>query len=108
MQSRKDMNFKEAIILAYFKMRNGQYSYEELSRETGLSSSEVARIMMDLLSEGFLKISNGMIELSFKGRIRLQESNMEFFEFEDNNSVDEYKRNAVSIDEVYLPINFKL
>lgn len=108
MQKHEENNYEVLLILTYFKSHK-DYSYQELSIITGMTLYRLNEYIADMIDQGLLEYKEHLLALSFKGRVLLQKSTMEYYD--DQNMLDEtvhYKESAWPIDQVYVPKNFEL
>ena len=99
-------DYIELMILSYFK-QNSEYSYAELAQLLGLPIITVSNHIENLISRNLLEYKDRLITLSFKGRIVLQNSELEFYDyFNTNINFDNFRNNAWPIERVYVPDNF--
>lgn len=94
----KDMvyEYKELLILVYFKNYSGSYSIVDLKNKLGMSFFNIVKQIQKMIDEGLLCIAdNNLVSLTLKGRIYLGKSKVENFKFLDN-SIQEKEKNNVS------------
>lgn len=99
------MNYKEMLILAYFKNNYKKYNLAEIMQMMGMTYSYFTQVMESLFEKEQLLIIKGYIVLSKKAEILLNEKKFASFKFE------EFKGQEITrldINEPYIPIDFKL
>lgn len=108
MQEREKIEFRQKLVLSYLKEHRYDYSYEELSGEMGLSYSVLIDLINEMISKGLLEIREDCLTMTFKGRMMLQNSEMEFYNtISEPGITDEFRRRAWPIDKVFVPFDFK-
>lgn len=102
--------FVQELILAYFKERKEQYSFQELAMFFGISQNAATEYIQSLISLGELEYSDSLLRLTLKGRTRIQNSSVDYFRFNQeevsNINSDVNVQEAWPIDRVYIPKSF--
>ncbi len=80
-------SFRKVLILQYLKERGPDYLIHEIKDELGLTYYGVSILLEEMLEEGLLVYNDNVLQMTFKGRIRLQNSGMEIFNNNKNESV---------------------
>lgn len=105
-RGKKMPDFIELLILSYFKQFR-EYSYQEIAELLGMPMVLVDEYINEMFSNGLLEYRDYMLTLSFKGRIKLQESVMEDYSFDVSNSkIDSFIEKAWKLDKIYIPKRF--
>ena len=71
-------------LLAYFKTHTDEYDLIELNRIIGISFDQFMELIDSVVDEGLVKYYNYKLTLTFKGRMRLLHSQMEYYREIDN------------------------
>ena len=106
MRRQNNQQFKELLILSYFKQHN-DYSLVQIASNIGVSLNNLADLIEIFIEKGFLERRDDLLSLSFSGRICLQKSSLEFYDYyNDYNSIEEFREKAWDIDRIYIPEDF--
>lgn len=109
MRRQNNQQFKELLILSYFKQHN-DYSLVQIANEIGVPLNNLADLIEILIEKGFLERRDDLLSLSFSGRICLQKSSVEFYDYykyyNDYNNIEEFREKAWDIDRIYIPEDF--
>lgn len=75
------------LILSYFKFHIVEYDLDELMKRLGVSFEQFSDLLDYLFREELLEYRDSKMSLSFKGRMLLMNSDMEYYnETDDVNS----------------------
>jgi len=106
MQKEIERQYKYLLVLSYFNQHE-EYLISELTSYIGVSSTVLTDMLDNLLEKNLIKYDNNMLQLTFEGRMKLQKSSAEFYDYYDNkNVIDEYLEKAWKLDRVYVPEDF--
>lgn len=106
MQRQNNQHFKELLILSYFKQYN-DYSLVQIASEIGVSLNKLVDLIDGLIEKGYIERRDDLLSLSFSGRIYLQKSSVEFYDYyNDYNSIEELRKKAWDLDRIYIPEKF--
>lgn len=99
------MNYKEMLILSYFKCHYKKYEFHEIMQLLGLSLYELNRLIDVLIEKRMLLICGEHIVLSKMAEDMLREHRIPLIgmEIRKNN-----KREKMNTEEIYIPVNFEL
>lgn len=97
--------YKQLIILAYFKENYKTYDIYELMKLMGMSFKEVNNHINNLIDKRLMCFINDYLILTKIGEKFLVEKNMDAFSF--NQTPVEHKK-KMSINEIYVPKDFKI
>lgn len=102
--------FVQELILAYFKERKEQYSFQELAICLGISQNATTEHIQALITSGELEYKDSLLRLTLAGRTRIQNSAMDYFRFtqeEKSNLISDVNiSEAWPIERVYIPKSF--
>ena len=108
MQEREKAEFRQKLVLSYLKDHRFDYSYEELSGEMGLSYSVLIDLINKMISDGLVEIRENCLTMTFKGRMMLQNSEMELYStINEPGIIDEFRQKSWPVDKVFVPLDFK-
>lgn len=99
------MNYKELLVLSYFKNHYKKYDFAELMQLMGMTAYELDKILDLLLERKLLIIHNHCLALSKSAEDLLEEEKIPLI---GKNIIDNKKRKQMSLKEVYIPMDFKL
>lgn len=107
MRRQNNQQFKELLILSYFK-RHNDYSLVQIASEIGVPLNNLDDLIERLIEKGFLERRDDLLSLSFSGRIYLQKSSVEFYDYyyNDDNCIEIFREKAWNIDRIYIPEDF--
>ena len=92
----KDMEYKELLILAYFKDNNISHSIVDLKSRMGMSFFDIVKEIQEMMKKGLLYINDyKIVSLTLKGRVCLGKSKVENFKFLDDTMVEDEKKNEM-------------
>ena len=95
------------LVLAHFKHRKA-YSITEIAKTLGVSVEKIVDIVDTLIKNERLTYSEGLLQLTYPGRLFLQNHYEDSYSFDeqplDIPKIDPSK--AWSIDKIYIPEQF--
>lgn len=99
------MNYREMLILSYFKCHYKKYEFHEIMQLLGISLHELNRLLDTLIEKRMLLICGEYIVLSKIAEDELQENRIPLIgvDMRKNN-----KKEKMNTEEIYIPVNFKL
>lgn len=71
--------YLKLLLLAYFKSHNEEYDLVELNKKLGVPFSQFMELIDVVVAEELLGYYNSKLTLTFKGRMRLLHSSMEYY-----------------------------
>lgn len=80
-------SFRKVLILQYLRKKGPDYLIHEIKDELGLTYYGISTLLEEMLEEGLLVYNDNVLQMTFKGRIRLQNSGMEEFNNNKNEPV---------------------
>ncbi len=92
-------------ILRYFALHPYDYSLDSIVNHLGVSYVELSEQIVYLISMELLEQTEGGLNITFKGRIKLQKENMEPWE-EFGNSRNITFTNGMGLSQPYLEKKF--
>ncbi|WP_313071180.1 hypothetical protein [Lacrimispora sp.] len=99
------MEYKQLLILAYFKRNYKKYDFRELMEIMGMSNSYLRKLLTDLFLNQYLLLVDDYIVVSKVGENMLKENILDSFVFGEINIE---KRKHMNINDIYIPKDFKL
>lgn len=98
--------YQEILILAYFRSHYKKYEFNEIAQIMGMTHMEMRKSIEHLFKLEYLSCIKNYVIITKKGEKFLENRNMEnFFVNKKNETVE---RERLSIDELYIPKNFKM
>lgn len=101
-----DLIYQEILILAYFRSHYKKYVFNEITQMMGMTYLEMRKSIEHLLMLEYLSCFENYVIITKKGEKILEEKNMRNFFVNKANELSDRKK--LSIDESYIPINFKM
>ncbi|WPP41337.1 hypothetical protein SK066_22745 [Paenibacillus hunanensis] len=100
------MDYKKVLLLVYLNTVKMSYSYNEMSKNFGLSNFQVEQILKQLNREKLI-ILHDYYQLSQKGKELLEDygmENVDYYNAFDDRSILNAKK--LSFEDIYIPIGF--
>lgn len=101
-----DLKYQDFLILAYFKANYKKYEFNDIAQMMGMTHATMRKSIEHLLELKYLICINDNIVISKVGEGVLEEKGLSHFFC--NNEEETIDKNQLSIDEPYVPINFKM
>lgn len=76
--------YLKLLLLSYFKSHTDEYDLIELNRQIGMPFAQFMDFIDTVVDEGLIAYSNYKLTLTFKGRMKLLHSQMEYYCEVDN------------------------
>lgn len=99
-------DYLELLILAYFKEKKDDYSFQEIEDLIGINLTQLGDLLEKLIGEKYLKYENNLLKLSLKGRFVLLESELENYSMDSNNIEERFEEEKWELDKPYCPHEF--
>lgn len=100
-----ELQYQHLLILAYFKANYKRYEFNEIIHIMGMTYKEMMEIIDYLLEKKYLISVKNYIVISRKGEDLLEIKGLDKF-YEEN--TDASIKKSMNVDEIYIPIQFKL
>lgn len=101
-----DLEYQEFLILAYFKANYKKYEFNDIVQIMGMTYDKMRKSIEHLLELKYLVCIKNNILISKKGELLLEEKGLSSFFYDNRKQITE--KNQLSIDELYVPIDFKI
>lgn len=99
------MEYKEMLILVYFKSHYKKYDFREMMELMGMTYGQLQKKIDTLFKSEYLLFINDYIVLSKDGELLLNDNELSSFGFED---VKIEKRERMNINDIYIPKKFEM
>ena len=101
------MDYKEMLVLSYFKSHYKKYDYNEIMKLLGVTLCDLNNMMDKLLQNNMLLVYDGTLALSKEAEIFLKENQIPVIGTDEIGKIENTQK-KIDIDEIYIPKEFKL